>query len=130
MAAIGILLRCEICRSVLAHRRDEEIIPAVFRQENQQWKWCHLFDIATFFPVASLGCSTMSDTVSLAPEWLRMADAVKFSGLSRSFLYENFDFAGGVIRTRNIRQRNKLRGIRLVNVDSLRAFIESEGREG
>lgn len=71
----------------------------------------------------------MSDTVSINPEWLRLPDAVKFSGLSRSLLYQHFDYAGGKIKTRNIRQRNKIRGVRLVNVDSLREFIESEGGE-
>lgn len=66
--------------------------------------------------------------VSISPEWLRLPDAVKFSGLSRSILYQNFDYTGGKIVTRCIRQRNKIRGIRLVSVDSLRAFIETEGR--
>ena len=71
--------------------------------------------------------SDSNPVVVINPEWLRLPDAVKFSGLSRSLLYQNFDYVGGKIKTRNIRQRNKIRGIRLVNVDSLRAFIESEG---
>lgn len=66
---------------------------------------------------------------TIDPEWLRVPDSVKFSGLSRSLLYNNFDIAGGKIVTRCIRQRNKVRGVRLVNVDSLRKFIV-DGGEG
>lgn len=70
---------------------------------------------------------TKPPTRSIDPEWLRVPDSVKFSGLSRSLLYNNFDIAGGKILTRCVRQRNKIRGVRLVNVDSLRKFIEEGG---
>lgn len=63
--------------------------------------------------------------VTLIPVWLRLSDAIQYSGISRSTLYELFDFAGGPIRTSCLRQRGRTRGIRLVNRESLLAHIES-----
>ena len=66
-----------------------------------------------------------TNTVPLEAEWIRVDASVKFSSLSRSLLYENFDSSGGPIKTAVIRKRGALRGVRLVNVASLRDFIES-----
>jgi len=57
------------------------------------------------------------------PEWLRVDKAASLYGLSRSLLYELI--ADGSIKSANIRRRNALKGRRLVNADSLAAFVES-----
>ena len=59
------------------------------------------------------------------PEWLRIPAACRRFSVSRSWLYERL--AAGDILSRSIRKRGAIRGIRLVNRDSLAAFIESAG---
>jgi len=66
----------------------------------------------------------ISEKQNLKPEWIRVPDAVHVSGISRSSLYELF--ADGEIKTACLRKRNALRGIRLINYDSLMAYIESQ----
>ena len=48
-------------------------------------------------------------------------------GIGRSSLYELI--ADGKIKTASLRKRNALRGTRLINIDSLRAFIESHATQ-
>lgn len=62
-----------------------------------------------------------SDT--LKPEWLRIPESVKVSGIGRSLLYERL--ATGEIKSAVVKKRGAVRGIRLVNYDSLMAFIEA-----
>lgn len=57
-----------------------------------------------------------------APRWLRVSAAVKYSGISRSLLYELLQ--SGKIESRVLRKRGALRGIRLVSVASIDTFIE------
>jgi len=64
----------------------------------------------------------------LQPEWVRIPDAMKFSGIGRSRLYELIE--SGKIRSVCLRKREKLRGIRLVSIRSLRDFIDSFDRDG
>jgi hypothetical protein len=59
----------------------------------------------------------------LSPEWLRVSDAVRLYGLGRSSLYELI--SEGRIKTASLRKRNALRGTRLINRDSLAAFIDA-----
>jgi hypothetical protein len=56
------------------------------------------------------------------PKWLRVPDACRVSGIGRSLLYQHLK--AGHIKSVALRERNKVRGIRLVNADSLNAFIE------
>jgi hypothetical protein len=56
------------------------------------------------------------------PRWLRVPDACRVSGIGRSLLYQHLK--AGSIRSVALRERNKVRGIRLVNAESLNAFIE------
>mgnify|MGYP003463698374 CR=1 FL=1 len=58
-------------------------------------------------------------------EWVRIPAACAFASLSRSTLYANFDTAGGAIRTASIRKRGATRGVRMVNVPSLREWLDS-----
>jgi hypothetical protein len=67
---------------------------------------------------------------SLKPEWLRLPDASRVSGIGRSSLYNLIK--ENKIKSVSLRKRNSFRGIRLINADSLNAFIESfaNGGEG
>jgi hypothetical protein len=67
---------------------------------------------------------TPADSPPLRPEWLRVEDAVRVFGISRSKLYQLFNERK--IKTFCLRERNKLKGIRLINFDSLHAFMEAE----
>ena len=58
-------------------------------------------------------------------EWVRIPTARTISTVSRSTLYANFDISGGAIKTAAIRKRGATRGIRMVNVPSLLAWINS-----
>ena len=60
---------------------------------------------------------------TLNPRWLRIPSAVKYSGLSRSRLYELL--AKGRIRSICLRsRRDALRGVRLVDRESIDLFME------
>jgi hypothetical protein len=61
------------------------------------------------------------------PEWLRIDAAVKLFGLSRSKLYELI--TDRKIKSFCLRDRNKIKGIRLISFDSLSEFLENEARE-
>jgi hypothetical protein len=68
---------------------------------------------------------TYSGPVTLTPRWLRIPSAVKYSGLSRSRLYE-------LLSERRIRsicvksQKGAERGVRLIDRESIDLFIESQ----
>lgn len=62
------------------------------------------------------------------PEWLRVPDAVRIFGLCRSSLYELI--ASGEVKSLAMKKEGALRGIRLINFDSLAAYIESFATEG
>ena len=67
---------------------------------------------------------THTGPVTLNPRWLRMASAVKYSGLSRSRLYELL--AQGRIKSISLKSSSKaLRGVRLVDRESIDHFMES-----
>jgi hypothetical protein len=63
----------------------------------------------------------------LRPQWFRIPDACAVSGIGRSLLYRHL--SSGRIKSVCLRERNNARGIRLVNADSLFAFIESFGSD-
>ena len=73
---------------------------------------------------------------AVRPHWLKIEDAVRYSGLSRSKIYELIEKK---VRSVCLRDKDKLRGIRLVSRSSLDAYfakhkgIKSEpvpGRKG
>jgi hypothetical protein len=67
---------------------------------------------------------TYTGPVTLNPRWLRIPSAVKYSGLSRSRLCELL--AQGRIRSICLRsRRDALRGVRLVDRESIDLFMES-----
>ena len=66
---------------------------------------------------------TDTDPVTLRPRWLRIPSAVKYSGLSRSRLYELI--AEGSINSICLKlHRDALRGVRLVDRESVDLFME------
>jgi hypothetical protein len=60
------------------------------------------------------------------PEWVRVDAAIKLFGLSRTKLYELI--AERKIKSFCLRERNKLKGVRLINFDSLSEFLENEAK--
>lgn len=58
-------------------------------------------------------------------EWVRIPAACEIVSVSRSTLYANFDTTGGKIKTASIRKRGATRGIRMVSVPSLIAWLNS-----
>jgi hypothetical protein len=63
--------------------------------------------------------------VTLAPRWLRIPGAVKYSGLGRSKLYELL--SEGRIRSICVRsQIGAQRGVRLVDRESIDSFMEGQ----
>jgi hypothetical protein len=62
--------------------------------------------------------------VTLNPRWLRIPSAVKYSGLSRSRLYELI--GQGRIKSICLKSRNGAsRGVRLIDRESVDLFMES-----
>ena len=67
---------------------------------------------------------THTGPVTLNPRWLRMPSAVKYSGLSRSRLYELL--TQGRIKSICLKSHTAaLRGVRLVDRESIDQFMES-----
>ena len=58
-------------------------------------------------------------------DWVRIPAAQAIASVSRSLLYANFDITGGAIKTASIRKRGATRGIRMVSVPSLIAWLNS-----
>jgi hypothetical protein len=77
--------------------------------------------------VAPLGQS-LGACSPIRPEWLRLPDAIRVSGIGRSTLYQLL--SSGAVKSALIRKRGCQRGIRLISADSLRAYIESFATEG
>ena len=68
---------------------------------------------------------THTGPVTLNPRWLRIPGAVKYSGLSRSRLYELLTER----RTKSICLRSNkgaTRGVRLIDRESIDLFMESQ----
>ncbi len=72
--------------------------------------------------------STAVQCGAVKPEWLRIPDAIRFSGLGRSSLYELI--REGKIKSVCLRKRNNIRGVRLISADSLSSLIESAANGG
>jgi hypothetical protein len=66
---------------------------------------------------------TLQDVQALKPEWLRIPAAMRVSGFSRNQIFEGV--VTGKIRSKHLKSPGAKKGIRLINYDSLMAFIES-----
>jgi hypothetical protein len=65
----------------------------------------------------------ISKAPSVEPRWLKIGDAVVFSGMCRSKLYALVK--RGKIRSACLRDRDKIRGTRLINAESLHNYISA-----
>jgi hypothetical protein len=66
---------------------------------------------------------TTGACAAIQPEWLRLPDAIRMSGIGRSRLYQLL--SDGSIKSVLLRKRGCQRGIRLISADSIRGYIES-----
>ncbi|MEN9021842.1 MAG: hypothetical protein ABF370_15195 [Verrucomicrobiales bacterium] len=66
---------------------------------------------------------TIGHTAILRPEWLRIPDTIRYSGIGRSSLYTLI--GDGKIRSVSIRKRGAVKGIRLISVDSIDSYLNS-----
>ena len=61
-------------------------------------------------------------TGALDPEWIRVPQAVAWSGMSRSTV--NYLVASGKIQAVNLRVRGTERGVRLISFPSFKTFLD------
>ena len=64
------------------------------------------------------------NTSFIEPEFLRVKDVEKMFGLKRGKLYALI--REGAVISKSLRTRGTIRGVRLVSVDSLRNYINSQ----
>jgi hypothetical protein len=82
------------------------------------------FAMLNFMLTTEIQQDTHTGPVTLNPRWLRITGAVKYSGLSRSRLYELL--AEDRIRSICLKSHSSaLRGVRLVDRESIDLFMES-----
>ena len=75
---------------------------------------------------ADILANSTSIQTQMRPEWLRVDAATKLFGISRSKVYELI--TDRRVKSFCLRERNKLKGIRLISFDSLSALMESEAK--
>ena len=91
--------------------------------QNLRKMGCKEFVYVRFMLTAEIQRDTHTGPVTLNPRWLRIPCAVKYSGLSRSRLYELL--AQGRIKSICVKShRDALRGVRLVDRESVDLFME------
>lgn len=71
----------------------------------------------------NFSCPTNSEGAIPPREWLRVPEAVAWSGLSKPKLYQLIN--AGLVKTAEVRQRGQVRGSRLIGFDSLRDYLNS-----
>jgi hypothetical protein len=65
----------------------------------------------------------VEDPARLRPRWLKVPAAVSYSGLSRAKLY--LLLASGEIRSASVRVKGKIRGIRVIDRESIDEFLSN-----
>jgi hypothetical protein len=73
-------------------------------------------------------CSTPPDGAQIhsKPEWVRIDEAVRRFGISRSRFYQLI--AARRIKSFALRERGQIKGIRLLSYDSICEFLEKEAK--
>ena len=61
------------------------------------------------------------------PEWLRIPNAVRIFGISRTKLYELIGKRR--IKSVSLRERGQVRGVRLLSYDSLMEYLNEKAQE-
>jgi len=69
------------------------------------------------------GFQTLEEIQELTPLWLRVPAAMRVSGLSRNQIFDCI--ASGKIRTKHLKNPGAKIGVRLINYESLKAYVES-----
>lgn len=64
---------------------------------------------------------------SIKPEWVRLKTAEKIFDLSESYLKKLIQ--ENKIKSRLLKDRGQIRGVRLISYDSLNSYIEEAARE-
>jgi hypothetical protein len=64
------------------------------------------------------------NVTSLKPEFVRIPAAVRYSGISRTTIYELIN--EGRLKSTVLRRRGNVRGIRLISLESLDAILRGE----
>jgi hypothetical protein len=84
-------------------------------------------------PVSMVNVSNHTETLAnepaqahFRPEWIRIDEAVRRFGISRSRFYQLI--GDRKIKSFCLRERNKIKGIRLLSFDSICSFLESEAQ--
>lgn len=67
--------------------------------------------------------SPRTETLSTRPDWARPEDAATLFSLSRSLVYELI--SDGTVRSASLRRKGAARGVRLVSVPALEAYISA-----
>jgi hypothetical protein len=70
----------------------------------------------------------VQNPATLKPRWLRVPAAVNYSGISRAKFY--ILLSSGVIKSAAICSRGKLRGIRVVDRESIDRYLEGLVEQG
>ena len=84
---------------------------------------CVVKNISESNGVEPLSLPAATATPPIKPEWIRVPEAVRLSGISRSSIYELI--AAGKIKSFSNRQRGAVRGIRLISYDGLMGYLET-----
>lgn len=66
--------------------------------------------------------------LAFKPEWIRINDACRFASVTKPVLYDWL--RRGLVKNFSNRQRGQIKGARLVNLESLRQFLESRSSGG
>ena len=64
----------------------------------------------------------------IQPEWIRITEACRFASVTKPVMYDWM--RRGFVKNFSNRQRGQIKGARLVNLDSLRRFLESRATGG
>jgi hypothetical protein len=64
---------------------------------------------------------------NIQPEWARVPEVTKLFGIKRTHLFQLI--ADGRVKSASLRRRGCIKGIRIINCDSVRALLESLAEE-
>jgi hypothetical protein len=70
-----------------------------------------------------MNVSSSVEITALPPKWLKVPDACRYGCMSRAKLYQLM--SEGQIKSVCVRSKGNIRGMRLISVESIDAFLES-----
>jgi len=71
---------------------------------------------------------TPIDSAHVQPRWMRVEDAIRYSTIPRTTLYELIN--DGTLRTANLKKKGNKTGIRLIEIASLDEYIAKQTSGG